>query len=157
MISTIYDFATSPDNSEQVDASLLDLSKAFDKVPHIRLCHKLANYGIRRNTLKWIQIFLSGRSQRVVLNGKQIDSCTVLSEVPQGSVLGPLLFLCYINDLPGYAQSSIRLYVDDALIYRKIHLKADQDILQQDLYTLTQWASTWQMIFNPHAKDCVAT
>ena len=63
--------------------------------------------------------------------------------------MGPLLFLCYINDLLGYVQSSIRLYADDALIHRKIHSKADQDILQQDLYMLTQWASTWQMIFNP--------
>ena len=94
-------------------------------------------------------------SASCVLNGKQSDSCTVLSGVPQGSVLGPLLFLCYINDLLGYVQSSIRLYADDALIHRKIHSKADQDILQQDLYMLTQWASTWQMIFNPQKSACV--
>ena len=77
-----------------------------------------------------------------------------LHGVPQGSVLGPLLFLCYINDLPGYVQSSIRLYADDVVIHHKIHSKADQDILQQDLYMLTQWASTWQMLYLIHKRVC---
>ena len=155
LISTLHDFATSLNNSGQVDAILLDLSKAFDKVPHVRLCHKLSNYGIRGSTLKWIQSFLSGRSQQVVLNGKVSDSCTVLSGVPQGSVLGPLLFLCYINDLPKYVKSTIRLYADDALIYREIRSKEDQDILQQDLCMLTQWANTWQMTFNAQKSVCL--
>jgi len=73
----------------------------------------------------------------------------VLSGVLQGSVLGPLLFLYCINDLPKWVKSSIRLYADDALLYREIHSPTDQGILQQNLYMLTQWASTWQMTFNP--------
>jgi len=77
---------------------------------------------------------LSGRSQQVVLNGKESNPCTVLCGVPQGSVLGPLLFLCYINDLPKWVKSSVRLYADDALLCREIHSPTDQDILQQDLY-----------------------
>ena len=77
LISTTHDFATSLNNSGQVDAISLDSSKAFDKVPHVRLCHKLSSYGIRGSTLRWIQSFLSGRSQQVVLNGKESDSCTV--------------------------------------------------------------------------------
>ena len=115
LISTVHDLVTALNNAEQVDAILLDLSKAFDKVPHIRLCHKLSFYGIAGHTLKWIENFLSGRSQQVILNGECTESCPVLSGVPQGSVLGPLLFLCYINDLPAQVKSSIKLYADDAL------------------------------------------
>ena len=78
LISTIHDFATALNNAEQVDAILQDLSKAFDKVPHIRLCHKLSYYGIVEHTLEWIENFLSGRSQQVILNGERSESCPVL-------------------------------------------------------------------------------
>ena len=145
LISTIYDFATALNNAEQVDVILLDLSKAFDNVPHIRLCHKLSYYGIVGYTLEWIENFLSGRPQQVILNGEHSESCPVLSGVPQGSVLGPLLFLCYLNDLPAQVKSSIKLYADDASVYRRIHSKTYQDNLQEDL---AQWAATWQMSFN---------
>ena len=142
------DLVTALNNAEQVDAILLDLSKAFDKVPHIRLCHKLSFYGIAGHTLEWIENFLSGRSQQVILNGECSESCPVLSGIPQGSVLGPLLFLCYINDLPAQVKSSIKLYADDALVYRRIHSETDQNNLQEDLHRLAQWAATWQMSFN---------
>ena len=126
----------------------MTLKKSFDKVPHQRLCHKLSHYGIRNNTLNWIQNFLTNRTQQVIINGYSSSPSNVISGVPQGTVLGPLLFLCYINDLPGNVKSSVRLYADDVLLYRAIHSAADHDILQQDLHSLTQWAKTWQMTFN---------
>ena len=105
-------------------------------------------HGIEGHTLKWIENFLSGRSQQVILNGQHSESYPVLSGVPQGSVLGLLLFLCYINDLPAQVKSSIKLYADDALVYQIIHSKTHQDKLQEDLCKLAQWAATWQMSFN---------
>ena len=124
------------------------MSKAFDKVPHERLALKLHHYGIRGSVLTWLQSFLRGRSQQVVLDGYYSTPCDVISGVPQGSVLDPTLFLIYINDIVDGIQSIIRLFADDCLIYRRISSPADQCILQKDLKRLSTWASTWQMDFN---------
>ena len=96
--------------SGQADAILLDFSKAFDKVPHYWLCEKLAFYGIRGPLLNWIRSFLTNRTQCVVLNGQSSRPSNVLSGVPQGTVLEPLLFLCHINDLPKNVTSKVKLY-----------------------------------------------
>ena len=149
LISTINDFAAALNEGYEIDAIFLDLSKAFDTVPHARLCQKLWHYGVRGNTLLWIKDFLSERTQRVILRGHASSICKVTSGVPQGSVLGPLLFLCYINDLPQRILSTIKLYADDSLLYRIIHSDADVTILQKDIETLYHWASLWQMSFNP--------
>ena len=106
---------------QQIDAVILDFSKAFDKVSHRHLLLKLEHYGIRGPTLSWIGDFLTNRTQRVMIEGTQSETAPMTSEVPQGSVLGLLLFLCYINDLPTCVSSDIRLFADDCLLYRTIH------------------------------------
>ena len=99
IIGTINDFVETLNHLGQIDAIFLDMSKAFDTVPLKRLSCELSHYGIRGYTLKWIENLLTGRSQQVVVNGEYSDPTTVISGVPQGSVFGPLLFLCYINNI----------------------------------------------------------
>ena len=103
------------------DLIIMDFAKAFDKVPHRRLLHKLEYYGIRGPTHKWINSCLSWRTQQVVLDGQASDPVPVLSGVPQGSVLGPVLFLIFINDLPDNIRSSVCLFADDCVLYIIIH------------------------------------
>ena len=119
-------------------------------MPHERLCEKLSHYGIRGKLLQWICGFLSCRTQQVILDGCSSATVPVISGVPQGTVLGPLLFLCYVNDIPSCVSSNIRLYyADDILIYRVITRDVDSDELQKDLASLQRWSDEWQMSFNP--------
>ena len=120
LLLTVDDLARGLRDRQQIDAILLDFSKAFDKVPHRRLILKLHHYGIRGQLLSWIEDFLSLRSQCVILEGKESSTASVTSGVPQGTVLGPLLFLVFINDMPDCVSSNIRLFADDALLYRTI-------------------------------------
>ena len=117
----------------------------FNKVPHHHLCLKLSHYGIPGGTLFWIENFLTGRSQQVIVNGCSSNPTNVMSGVPQGTVVAPLLFLCYISDLPENVSSKVRLYADDVLIYNS---KEDCLMLQEDLNSLQLWANKWQMMFN---------
>ena len=133
---------------KQTDVIIMDFAKAFNKVPHRRLLYKLGYYGIRGSTHKWISSWLSERSQKVVLDGQASDPVPVLSGVPQGSVLGPVLFLIFINDLPDNIRSSVRLFADDCVLYRNIKSPIDCQILQDDLNSLSQWETDWQMKFN---------
>ena len=118
-------------------------------VPHERLLVKLGHYGIRNNTQSWIRSFLSERSQRVVVDGEISQPAPVISGVPQGSVLGPILFLIFINDMPECVNAKCRLFADDTIIYQNITNTDDSQNLQNDLNALSTWADQWGMAFNP--------
>ena len=116
---------------------------------HSKLILKLHTYGIRNSTLRWIQAFLNKRKQRIVFEDEESDSIPVTTGVAQCSVLGPILFLVYINDLPQDIVSQVRLFADDTAIYLKLATEHDSDILQKDLDRLQAWESKWNMEFNP--------
>ena len=146
------DFAKALNNRQQVDIGILDLSKAFDRVPHVRLLRKLDFYGIRGQILTRLQSFLSERLQQVLVDGCCSSPCKVSSGIPQGSVFGPVLFLLYIytyiNDITEGICCHIKLFVDDCLIYRTIQSPSNQHILQQDLNELVKWVEKWQIKSN---------
>ena len=141
--------ARSASVGKQTDIILLDFSKAFDKVNHSKLLWKLHQYGIRGHVLDWVRAFLGSRSQRVVIGGEESESITVTSGVPQGSVLGPILFLIYINDLPEEVCSQVRLFADDTALYPTLESEDDSSTLQNDLNILLAWETRWDMGFNP--------
>ena len=126
----------------------MDFAKAFDKVHHRRLILKLKAYGISDEIQKWIKAFLSDREQVVRVNGETSRSASVLSGVPQGSVLGPLLFLIFINDFPDHVNSPVDLFADDTKIARHVCSAVDAQQLQNDLNALSSWFSTWLLEFN---------
>ena len=140
------------DTNTQIYVLMLDFPKAFHTVPHNRLLHKLSRYGVRGQLLQWISAFLKGRSQRVVVDGAHSPWTHVDSGVPQGTVLGPLLFLTHINDITRVIKSQCRLFADDCLLYRPIRTEEDQHLLQQDLLGLEEWSVKWGMRFN--ASKC---
>ena len=113
----------------QTDVIIMDFAKAFDKVQHKRLLYKLHVYGIRGSTHKWIALWLSECYQKVLLDVQASDPVPVLFGLPQGSVLGPVLFLIFINDLPDNIRSSVRLFADDCVLYRNINSLTDCQIL----------------------------
>ena len=127
----------------------MDFMKAFDTVPHRRLIKKLRSYGITGDILLWIEAFLQGRKQKVVVNGSSSDWCDVISGVPQGSVIAALLFVIYINDLPENIRSHLFLFADDCKFFREIASQEDIDIMQADLDTLFEWSQKWLLTFHP--------
>ena len=130
------------------DIIYFDFKKAFDSVPHCRLLHKLKSYGISGNLLSWLNSFVTGRLQRVTLNNVYSKWSNVVSGVPQGLVLGPILFLIYINDIPTVVDSHLLLFADDIKLYRKIQSENDIVQLQEDINNLLNWSNTWLLDFN---------
>ena len=155
LIHFVQDISDSLNEKGQTDVIVMDFSKAFDKVDHSRLLLKLRRFGINSEVIRWIGSFLSSRTQRVVLEGEESDSCPVMSGVPQGSVLGPCLFLLYINDMPDMIGSNIRLFADDTIMYLTITNQSDCNYLQADLTKLETWESEWLMAFNPDKCEVI--
>jgi len=141
-------WTSSLDNNIPVDILYLDFRKAFDTVPHCRLFTKLEAYGICGKLLDWIKTYLTNRHQKVVLNGASSEWSRVYSGVPQGSVLGPLLFNIYVNDIPSIVDSQTLMFADDTKIFRKIQSKSDFLQFQQDINNLFSWSAKWQLKFN---------
>jgi len=142
--------STVVDSGKGFDIIYLDFAKAFDKVPRTRLLRKVKAHGIRGPILAWIEAWLTGRRQRVVLNGKFSSWEEVLSGVPQGSVLGPLLFLIFINDLDSVLEEveCLKKFADDTKLGNTVETPEDQARLQRALDALYQWSITWGMEFN---------
>ena len=137
------------DKGGQVDTFILDFEKAFDTPPHELLKCKLYGYGIGGKTLKWIGSFLCDIQQRVMVHGVKSDRAPVLSGVPQSTVLGPLLFSLYINDITEDIDSQLRLSAGDCVCYREINDTEDTVKLQEDIDRLRCWARSWGMRFQP--------
>ena len=150
----LYVWSQALDTGQRIDAIYLDFSKAFDSVLHLKLLAKLKSFKFHERVIRWINCFLSNRTQAVKCNKSVSKSVSVTSGVPQGSVLGPLLFLLYIYDLPDVCQPCFtKLYADDAKLFNKISNPNDRIVLQQNLDRLFQWSNTWQLPFSP--EKCI--
>ena len=136
------------DQGIPIDVIYLDFQKAFDKVPHKRLMLKIKSLGIAGEVYSWIADWLSDRQQRVVLLGNKSNWIEVKSGVPQGSVLGPLLFFIYINDIDESINTNILKFADDTKLYGIVANKDDVEKLQRDLIKICEWSSEWLMLFN---------
>ena len=147
LTTVINDWAEILDNRGQVDTFILDFEKAFDTPPHELRKRKLFSYAIGGKTLKWIDSFFCFRQQRVVVNGVKSDWAPVLSGVPQGTVLGPLLFSLYINNISSDIESEIRRFADDCVCYREIKDEEDTMKFQKDIDRLDSSARKWGMRF----------
>ena len=134
-----------------MDVVYLDFQKAFDKVPHQRLL--LNAHGIGNDVITWIEKWLTHRRQRVIVDGEISNWKSVLSGVPQGSVLGPILFLIYIyiNDLEDDISSKVLKLADDTKVFRKVTNDTDKQSLQDDLDKLVKWSEKWQILGSVNA------
>jgi hypothetical protein len=155
VITVCHDTADALNNGDRIDAIIVDFSKAFDLVPHGLLLVKITNSGVDARVVVWIREFLLGRTQRVRVRGELSEEVRVTSGVPQESVLGPLLFLAYVNDTGRNIKSTIRLFADDCVIYRKITKDVDMINLQRDVDRLGEWAVVNAMKINPSKSKAV--
>ena len=155
LLETVHEWAQNLNRASSTHVIFTDFSKAFDLVPHQRLLLKLESIGVRGKLLKWIESFLTNRRQRVLLDGHTSEWTPVTSGVPQGSILGPLLFIIYVNNTPQALSSPTHLFADDCAIYRMVSSQCDCQSLQEDLSRLSEWCQKWQLPLN--TKKCKAT
>lgn len=149
LINFTQELYTNLEQGHQTDVIVMDFSKAFDKVDHLRLIYKLQSVGVSPQVTNWVKSFLANRTQRVAVEGHLSSELPVLSGVPQGSVLGPCLFLIYINDLPDSVKCKTRMFADDTIVYLTVQSNNDCLSLQHDLHKLEKWERVWLMEFNP--------
>ena len=150
LLSITHEIYKSFDDGLEVRGVFLDISKAFDKVWHEGLIFKLKQNGISGDLLQILSDFLSNRKQRVVLNGQNSSWTNVHAGVPQGSILGPLLFLIYINDLADDLSSNVKLFADDTSLFSVVHdVNASARKINDDLKKIYKWAFQWKISFNP--------
>lgn len=149
LLKVIEDWTDIMDKGGQIDCVYFDFMKAFDKVSHRHLIGKLKAYKLNTKIIDWIKSFLTLRKQRVVVAGSKSNWTAVTSGIPQGSVLGPVFFVIYINDLPQHIKSNAYIFADDTKIYRQILTDSDNKVLQEDIRSLEKWADTWELKFHP--------
>ena len=138
----------SNDKCLQTDIAIIDLSKAFDSVPHEELLCKLETYGIKGSIHKWLRTLLTERHMQVVVEDETSNKMTIDSGVPQETVLGPILFLCHINDIPCSVTYKYDYSPTIVFFIQSEHKRADHISLQNALSELEKWAEIWDMRFN---------
>ncbi|KAK3102599.1 hypothetical protein FSP39_012507 [Pinctada imbricata] len=147
-------FGKALDDGKEIRVIFCDISKAFDRVWHLGLIHKLSTFGISGSLLSWFSDYLHFRRQRVVINGTSSDWLEITAGVPQGSIPGPLLFLIYINNIVTDIRSNIRLFADDTSLYIIIENPITaSETLNFDLDTIHEWSSNWLVDFNPQKTE----
>ena len=148
LLTTINDWMLLLDDKKPVDVVYLDLQKAFDKVPHMRLLTKLTAYGVTGPIFEWIKDFLTNRTQFVTVGTENSPEVPVTSGVPQGSVLGPTLFIYFINDMPDTLDCTVKIFADDTKAYTEVQSTEQRDRLQRNIDNLLHWTNLWQIKFN---------
>ena len=149
LLQPVHEWLSILDERGSVDAIFLDFAKAFDKVSHPHLLLKLQHYGIKGQLLEWISDFLTTRRQGVVIDGHSSGWSEVTSGVPQGSILGPLLFLVYINDFPLAVKCKCGLFADDSILRRKVTSESDCEDLQTNLQSAYDWCNSRLVTLKP--------
>ena len=149
LISITHKIHEALEQGEDICMVFLDVSKAFDRVYHEGLLFKLASFGISGSLLRWFKSYLSNRKQRVIINGQESDWQHTTAGVPQGSILGPLLFLVFVNDIVDNLKTTPFIFADDTSLMEAISDPRHSFVkANQDLATLSKWASQWQVTFN---------
>ena len=151
LLSVFHEIGSLLDTNTEIDVLYLDFSKAFDSINHAKLLVKLKLYGISGSLWEWFKDYLSNRKQCVVVDGTKSSITSVISGVPQGSLLGPFLFALYVNDLPDVTSVGTRtvLFADDTKCYCAQRSPQDHLMLQYDLNGLVSWSYDWDLNFNP--------
>ena len=150
LLKVLDEWTEALDEGNSVDCVYMDFQKAFDTVPHRRLLSKIRTYGFNETMVDWIENFITGRTQRVRIDGEVSQEELVISGIPQGSVLGPFLFLLFVNDMPDLVDAMLYLFADDNKVYKVIkHPARDRTSLQIDLDKLYEWSVTWLMKIHP--------